>query len=628
MAMDKKQKAATESGALLAIAGAVAVALNVGSFAGGNVRVDATRNERYSLSKGSSNLLKNMKQPMKVEAYVTKGQPKLDSFVRNLRDMLEEYKNHSGGNFDYSITEPSTDDEKKAAKEAGLQEFAFAEGGESASSMALSQGYMGLVFKYGTEKDVIPQLPPGELTGFEFWLTSKIRELVAKVDDKKNKIGVITGHDELKLSEANLVPARPGQGEGPSVQQIITGRFPYYSVTEVDLKNGDVAIADDLDGVIITQPGKDYTDKELRRIDEFLMRGKSVAVIASAANVKSGDAQMQATLSTHGLEKLLAGYGVEMKKDVVIDFGFGARVPVRNDMGQIVGAARMPSVAQLQNDGRFTDNEQILDDAFPGFFRLNPVLFPFPSSLELHTEKQPDIAAAKDGFRFVARTSPRSLLAHEDNVSLRPGEEGKIKKKAQEEKQSFQQYGIAAAVEGTFVSAFKGQDKMGVEAPEKSVRPARLLVLSAAQMFANPLARASSAPNIPGMPPGMDMGGDKDMQRVAMGYAEIALQNPPNTLLAFKNTLDWLSGDSDLNASASKLQGDPPLRYESVNKMSMEDQSEDQIRKEQEEMAAKRKGTQRWVEFWLIAMLPAAFVGFGLWRRQQRLTSRARVNLA
>ena len=628
MAMDKKQKAATESGALLLIAGAVAVALNVGSFAGGHVRVDATKNERYSLSKGSGNLLKSMKQPMKVEAYVTKGQPKLDSFVRNLRDMLEEYKNAGGGNFDYSIIEPTTDEEKKAAKEAGLQEGAFGEGGESASSMAVTQGYMGLVFKYGSEKDVIPQLPPGELTGFEFWLTSKIRELVAKVDDKKNKIGVITGHDEIKLSDANLVPSKGGQEGGPSVQQIITGRFPYYAVTDVDLKGGEAGVPDDLDGIIVTQPGKDYTDKELRRIDEFLMRGKSVAIIASAANVKSGDAQMQASLNTHGLEKLLAGYGVEMKKDVVFDFGFGARVPVRNDFNQIVGAAQFPAVAQLQNDSRFSGSEQILDDAFPGFFRLNPILFPFPSSLELHTEKQPDIASAKDGFRFVARTSPRSLLAHEDNVSLRPGEQGKVKKKAQEEKQSFQQYGIAAAVEGTFVSAFKGQDAMGVTVPEKSAHPARLLVLSTAQMFANPLARASAAPSIPGMPPGMDMGGDKDLAKVAMGYAEIALQNPPNTLLAFKNMLDWLSGDSDLNASASKLQGDPPLRYDSVSKMSMEEQSEEQIRKEQDEMLAKRKGTQRWVEFWLIAMLPAAFVGFGLWRRNARLTSRSRVNLA
>lgn len=623
MAMDKKQKAATESGALLLIAGAVAVAANVFSASGGYVRKDATKNERYSLSKGSANLLQGMKQPMKVEAYVTKGQPKLDAFVRNLRDMMEEYKTASKGNFDYTITEPQTDDEKKAAKDAGLQEFAFAEGGESSSSMALSQGYMGLVFKYGTEKDVIPQLPPGELTGFEFWLTSKIRELVAKVDEKKNKIGVITGHDEMKLSEGNLVPST-GRGN-PSIQEIITGRFPYYEVREVDLKDGEAGIPDDLDGVIITQPNKDYSDKELRRIDEFVLRGKSLAVIAGAANVKSGDSSMSATLSTHGLEKLLSGYGIEMKKDVVFDFGFAARIPVRNDFNQIVGAARMPAVAMLQDDPRFTDSEQILDSSFPGFFRLSPVLFPFPSSLELHPEKQPEVGAS--GFKFVARTSPRSLLAHEDGVSLRPGDEGKMKKKAVEEKQSFQQYGIAAAIEGTFQSAFKGADKMGVDLPEKSARPARVLVLSAAQMFANPLARASSAPNIPGMPPGMDAGGDKEMQRVAMGYAEIALQNPPNTLLAFKNTLDWLSGDADLNASASKLQGDPPLRYDSVSKTSLEDQSEEQLRKEIEEAQAKRKVTQRWVEFWLLAVLPAAFVGFGLWRRQSRLASRTRVNL-
>ena len=49
----------------------------------------------------------------------------------------------------------------------------------------------------------------------------------------------------------------------------------------VDLKGGDIAVDENLDGLIITQPGKDLTEKELRRIDQFVMKGKSLAVIAS-----------------------------------------------------------------------------------------------------------------------------------------------------------------------------------------------------------------------------------------------------------------------------------------------------------------------------------------------------------
>src|SRR5262249_17343348 len=160
-------------------------------------------------------------------------------------------------------------------------------------------GFMGLVFKYGPEKDAIKFLPPERSDGLEFWITNKVREIRDKGDDIKHKIGVLTGHDEIKLSESNLVPSQMGK---PSMQAIITRTFPFYTLSDVDLKNGDQAIDEGLDGLIITQPGKDLTEKELRRIDEFVMRGKSLAIFASWVNVKNSDATMNATVSAHGLE--------------------------------------------------------------------------------------------------------------------------------------------------------------------------------------------------------------------------------------------------------------------------------------------------------------------------------------
>ena len=90
--MERKAKAATETGALLFIIAGILVAVNALSALGGYKRIDTTKNERYTLSKGSANLLHSMKQDMRVDAYVTKGLPKLDVFVRDLRDLLQEYK--------------------------------------------------------------------------------------------------------------------------------------------------------------------------------------------------------------------------------------------------------------------------------------------------------------------------------------------------------------------------------------------------------------------------------------------------------------------------------------------------------------------------------------------------------
>ena len=439
--------------------------MNALSALGGYVRKDTTKQERFTLSKGSANLLHSLKEPMKAEAYVTKGLPKLDAFVRDLRDLLQEYKDKGGGHFDYEIIEANSEEQKKAAKDAGLVEQPFGEASETDEQKgAVAQGFMGIVLKYGAEKDAIKFLPPERSDGLEFWITNKIRELRDRGDNIKHKIGVLTGHDEIKLSDPNLVPTQMGK---PSMQQILTQNFPFYTLQDVDLKSGDSEISEDLDGLIITQPGKDITEKEQRRIDQFVMKGKSLAIFASSANVKSGDATMNASLNAHGLDKLLDGYGIELGKNVVLDFGRSFRVNVFTQGG--LGTARFPQFLDVQDDSRFTGDEMLLDTSFPAFFRIPSLVFPLVSSVVLHKDKQPDVAP--DKMRIIARSTPRALAETGETVDLKPF-------KSWRPKGDWKQYGIAASVEGTLKSAFPTGDKLGVDAPDKSAKPARVLVVT------------------------------------------------------------------------------------------------------------------------------------------------------
>ena len=113
----------------------------------------------------------------------------------------------------HTLIEPKTDELREKAKEAGLEELAFGEASATGNDQAsIAQGYMGIVLKYGSEKGVIPQLNPGSAAGLEFWLTNKIREIRDKSDGIKHKVGVITGKDELKLSDQNLIPKQGQQG--------------------------------------------------------------------------------------------------------------------------------------------------------------------------------------------------------------------------------------------------------------------------------------------------------------------------------------------------------------------------------------------------------------------------------
>ncbi len=619
--MDRRVKAASQSGALLAISAGVLVAINVLSVFGGHVRKDVTANERYTLSDGSGRIIRDLNQPIKIEAYVTRGLPKLDAFVRDLRDLLNEYKQQGGGKFEFSVIEPKTEDEKKAAKEAGLIEQPFGEADNSGEDkMAVSQGFMGLVIKYGSEKDAIKFIPPGQTDGLEFWITNKIREIRDKADDVKHKVGVLTGHDEMKLTEPNLVPAQSGK---PSMQQILTQNFPFYAFEDVDLKGGDAEIDDTLDGLIITQPGKEISEKELRRIDQFVLKGKSLCVIASAVNIKPQDAKMNATLNTWGLEKLLDGYGIEMRKDVVIDYGRAFRVAMMTNGG--VANIRFPQFLDVQDDPSYTGEQAFLDTSFASFFRLPSVTLPFASSLVIHREKQPDLLPAD--FKIVARSTPRSVREEGESVDLQPFRQWRPKG-------TFEQFGVAATVEGVkdkngtlhpLRTAFPEGDKMGIERPDVATAPARVMVIASSQFLANPFARAGNGQEMQGMQGMPPMGGDEQLLQIAGPYAQNTLTN---TILSFKNTLDWITGDTDLLAVSSKILNEPHLVYGDVSKPNFSDDSEEAAVKRADNMKQERKLQQRKVEFLLIGGLPLLFALFGFARWRYRLSQRENLSLA
>ncbi|MGA2450688.1 MAG: Gldg family protein [Polyangiaceae bacterium] len=613
--MEKRQKTAIESGVLILIVAGILVALNALSALGLYARADVTKSERFTLSKGSGNLLRSMKQQVFVDAYVTRGLPKLDAFVRDLRDLLQEYKDAGRGKFAYAIIEPKDDETRKKAKDAGLIEQPFGEASATDERAAVTQGFMGLVLRYGEQQDVIKFLAPDRTEGLEFWITNKIREVRDKGDDIHHKVGILTGHDEIKTTDANLAPPNMGKF---AMQGIITQNFPFYSFQDVDLKGGDSEVPEDLDGLLITQPAKIITDKELRRIDQFVMKGKSLVVLAGSANLKANDATMTASLDSHNLDKLLAGYGVTVNKDVVLDLWRRAHVIVPTNAG--ITPLDFPQVLEAQDDPRFTGEHQLMDTSFAALFRAEDVVVPFPSSLTLNQAAQP---GAK--VRAVIRSSPKAVHLTNDTIDLKPFQKWAPKLKGLQQ----QQFVVAADVEGTLKSAFAGAEggNLGVEAPAQSTRPARVFVVASPQFLANPFARAGTGPDMGqygAMMP--NLGGDEQLLMVAGPYAQ---QYITGTILVFKNTLDWVSGDTDLLAVSAKLTAEPNLNYGDLSKLTVTpDETEEQLRKQEEDLKHARKTQQYTIETFLILGLPALFAIFGLLRWRWRTSARAGVALA
>jgi ABC-type uncharacterized transport system involved in gliding motility auxiliary subunit len=603
---EHRRKAAAQTGLYLAVILAIIVLVNVLS-AGAYRRIDTTKNERYTLSVGSGNLVQSLKGPLQVDAYVNTKLPKLKVFVQELVDLLKNYERAGGGKFKYTLIEPETDELRKQAEEAGLSPMAMGDPGEGGDQIAIAQGYLGLVLKYGSEKEVIPQLSPQNSVGLEFWISNKIRELRDKADDIKHKVGVVIEKDELKLSDTNLLP-RQGGGGGPSFKSVLSQAFPFYELVDVNLEDGNSEIDQSLDGLIITQPGKAYTDKELRRIDQFLMRGdKALAVFASAVSMKANDAAMSATLDLHGLDKLLAGYGINMKKDAVFDFGAPFQVPVMTAGG--VAAVAHPGIVHVMSDDRLSEEEQTLDTSFPSFFRIEEMAFPYPSTLELLRDKQPEEVALK----VHARTTPDAAVVETETVDM------KIRRKWSRLPPSGQRI-ISASAEGKLKSAFPEGDNQGIIAAAQAPSPSRVLVVSSSQFLTNPFAYAGNGPELGGQFAMFgNVGGDQELLMFAGPYAQSYLTN---TILSLKNTLDWISGDTDLLAASAKIIGFSNLTYADIDPPKIEPgEGEEEIRKREEDYRQQRKGLQARVQWFLTLGLPLAVAGFGVlrWRRRQSL---------
>ena len=613
---DKRTKAQVESLILLLVTVGICVAANAVTAIGHYQPKDVTANQRYTISKGTANLFKSMQQKVKVEVYVTKGLPILNTFVADLTEQLKQYKQLGGEKFEFEIIETKDDESKKRAKDAGegalsgpLEEMKFNVGSKTDTTRSISTGYLGMVFYYGEDKDTIPQLNPSQSEGLEFWMSTKLQELRDKGDKISHKIGVVSGKDELKLSDTHLVPASQGK---PSFQAIMGKIAKSNEFKDVDLKGGDTEIDDTLDGLIITQPAKEYTEKELRRIDQFVMKGKSLAVFASAVNTKQGDATMAMTLNTWGLEKLLAGYGMKLEKNVVLDHNSPVQVPVMTHVGK-GGMKDFPYILHSEDSPLFDGESRMLDISFAGFFRVQPLSFPMASSITLDKSKQ-------SGVRAIVRTST-GAEAISQNFDLTKYES------ATSDNPSVAQYTVGAVVEGEKIkSAFTSGDNFGVTAPPESSKPARVFLLASSQFLTNPFARAGAGQDMSQYGPQfaqMGGGGDKELEALSLPYTQY-LQN---TLFALKNCLMWISGDTDLIAVSGKMVAEPTLSFgESLKPKTGE--TRDQFKKRLDEIRESREPRQKTVQWALIGGVPLLIVLFGLLRWQLRTYARSKIVLA
>lgn len=443
-------------------------------------RLDLTADNRYTLSPASEDIAVSLDDPVSVTAYFSADlPPQLGQVKDQFRNFLEEFRARSGNNLEYEFVNPNESDEaEQEAQQAGIRPVMIDV--RERDQMSQKRAYFGAVFHYHDKQEVVPVIQPG--AGLEYTIASTIKMLTT---DEKPKIGLLQGHGE------------PGQQEIVQLANELNQQYQLVDVSGLDT----AAVPADIEVMMIIAPAQKLSQKELTSIDQYIMSGgKAVfAINRVQTQLQQGMAQKLDT----GIEQLLASYGLPVNPDLVRDAN-ASNIQVQQRQGgfTMINQVQYPYIPLISN---FGDH--------PISRGLETVVFRFVSSLDTtHTDSTRHLSV-------LAESSDQSGISS-GYFNLNPMREWS--------RQDFQQSHIplAAAMEGTFTSAFADNDS--VDVPLKKSQKTSFVVFGDGDFLIN--------------------GAGQQQQRLPEDNISIAV-----------NSVDWLADDTGLIALRTKGITNRPL---------------------------------------------------------------------
>ncbi|OJJ15629.1 hypothetical protein BKI52_37740 [marine bacterium AO1-C] len=375
-----------------------------------SLRLDFTADKRYTLSKVTKNILKELNDPVTVTVYFsTDLPPQLSRVRREFEEMLREYGNRSDGKLVYEFINPNSKPiVEQQALQAGVQPIEVSV--REKDQIKKQKAYMGAVIQMGEQKEVIPVLTGDPI---EYALSSNIKKLSAT---KKPKVVFLQGHKEPPL-------AMLGQ---------LNQMLGILYTTEALFLTDSTKIPEDVKTIAIVSPKDSLPPSHLKQLDEFMAKGGNIVL---AMNKVDAPKQMNTPLTPvkSGLESWLKAKGVTLEDKAVIDVQCG-RVVVPRRLGNI----------QVQSEERFFYFPVLSKFAdHPASKGLEAVLFQFTTPLKFNGD-------STKKFTPLAYTSERSGVLSL-NVPVN------IQRNWQESEFNQPRQVVAAALEGNIVGNKKSR---------------------------------------------------------------------------------------------------------------------------------------------------------------------------
>ncbi len=326
--------------------------------------------------------------------------------------------------------EPTDEEISGYVQKYGIQSIGWTE-----KDGTQKQGVIGLVLEHGDTFRLIPLEMAQSLFGYAIAgldeLENNIAENLKSLISKSVEIGYITGHGERDLLGSDYESAA-------SFQSLIEDT---YTLKTLELSEENIPAG--ISTIVINGPKTAYTEAELYKIDQFLMRGGNIMFMIDPYEItESGNyyySMPQYTPIGTGLETLLEKYGVSLGDGYVFDeqcydyytnseklpmywvplvkdSGVNKNHPVTKNMGNLLFLQNGPLTVTRENSSDFTATvlASTTNKAWTStdFYVLNPNYITPPDSSERKAE--PLAVILEGNFQSAFDKAPEAPLTDEN----------------------------------------------------------------------------------------------------------------------------------------------------------------------------------------------------------------------
>ena len=229
-----------------------------------------------------------------------------------IRSALAEVNKKNKNRISFASIDPVPAEIPELVEKYGIQSLNWND-----SNLGSGTGAVGLVLEYGEKATLFPVKMSRDffgrnmITGLED-LNVQIEESLKSIVSKSQEIGYITGHGELELE---------GQSQYGQPTQSVFAKLLSDRYTLKEIKLSEEEIPQKYASVIINGPKSSFTDEELYKIDQYVLKGGNLLVFVDPFEEKQSNPYSQPTYEpvNTGLEKNLEKFGVAVGKKYVYD---------------------------------------------------------------------------------------------------------------------------------------------------------------------------------------------------------------------------------------------------------------------------------------------------------------------